>query len=73
MISRIIMGRGSMAKEGPVFPKKQKKNQCGELVMRDEAESRGVVSPFRTLLKTITGSLIAQMVKNLSAVQEMWI
>ena len=61
-----------MAKEGPVFPKKQKKNQCGELVMRDEAESRGV-SPFRTLLKIITSSPIAQMVKNLSAVQEMWI
>ena len=34
------MGRGPMAKEGPVFPKKQKKNQCGKLVMRDEAESR---------------------------------
>ena len=40
--------------------------------MRDEVESRGV-SPFRTLLKTITGSPIAQVVKNLSAVQKMWI
>lgn len=51
MTSWIIMCKGPLAKEGPVYVKKQKKNQCGELAMRDGAESG--VSPFRTKLKTV--------------------
>ena len=36
-------------------------------------QNPGKLSPFRTLLKTVMGSPIAQIVKNLPAVQEMWI